>query len=69
MKIEFDSAKNAKNIQEHGLSFEQVAEFDFKTAQFTIDDRCDYGEVRYRALGFIEQRLYAVVFVQIVGGI
>jgi uncharacterized DUF497 family protein len=69
MKIEFDSAKNAKNIQERGLSFEQVAEFNFKSAQFTIDNRRDYGETRYRALGFIKQRLYALVFVQIVGGI
>jgi len=69
MKIEFDPAKNAKNIAERGLNFEQVTEFDFKTAQFTIDNRRDYGEIRYRALGLIEQRLYALVFVQIVGGI
>jgi uncharacterized DUF497 family protein len=32
MKTEFDPSKNAKNIAERGLIFEQVAEFDFKTA-------------------------------------
>jgi len=37
MKVEFDLVKNAKNIAERGLNFEQVAEFNFETAQFTID--------------------------------
>jgi uncharacterized DUF497 family protein len=69
MKIDFDPDKNAKNIRERGLSFEQVAEFDFETALFTVDDRHDYGEVRYRALGLIDQRLHALVFVEIAGGI
>ena len=27
-----------------------------------VDDRKDYGEQRYRVLGFIGDRLYAVVF-------
>jgi len=69
MKIDFDPDKNAKNIRERGLSFEQAAEFDFETALFTIDDRHDYGEVRYRALGLIDQRLHALVFVEIADGI
>jgi uncharacterized protein len=69
VKIDFDPIKNAKNIQERGLSFERVSEFDFETAHYLIDTRSDYGEIRYRALGFLEQRLYALVFVQIVGGI
>jgi uncharacterized DUF497 family protein len=51
------------------LSFEQAAEFDFETALFTIDDRHDYSEVRYRALGLIDQRLHALVFVEIADGI
>ena len=69
MEIDFDPAKNAKNIRERGLSFEHVLEFDFKTAQFALDNRRDYGEVRYRALGLIDQRLHALVFVEITGGI
>jgi uncharacterized DUF497 family protein len=69
VKIEFAAAKNAKNILERGLSFEYAAEFDFETAQLVIDNRRDYGETRYRALGFIDQRLYALVFVEIIGGI
>lgn len=69
MRIDFDPDKNAKNIMERSLSFERAAEFDFETAQFTIDNRRDYGETRYRALGFIDHRLHALVFVEIVGGI
>lgn len=46
MRIEFDTAKNERNIRERGLSFEQVAEFDFETALIETDDRHDYGEAR-----------------------
>ena len=66
MKIYFDPAKN---IRECGLSFECVEEFDFETAIFAIDNRCDYGETRYRVLGFIDHRLHALMLVEIAGGI
>ncbi len=69
MQIEFDPAKNEKNIRERGLSFERVTEFDFDTAAFRVDDRRDYGETRIRALGFVEGRLYALVFTEIASGI
>jgi uncharacterized DUF497 family protein len=69
MKIEFDPIKNEKNILERDLSFERVAEFDFTTAQFIIDERKDYGETRFRALGFVKQRLHALVFVETAQGI
>jgi uncharacterized DUF497 family protein len=32
MKIEFDPAKNAKNILERGINFKLAAEFDLATA-------------------------------------
>ncbi len=69
MQIEFDPAKNEKNIRERGLSFERVTEFDFETAVFHVDDRRDYDETRIRALGFIEGRLYAIVFTEIPVGV
>jgi len=69
MSIEFDPIKNEKNIRERDLSFEQVREFDFETAFFKIDNRFDYGEIRIRALGFIEKRLHALIFVEIQSGI
>ncbi len=69
MQIEFDSAKNEKNIRERDLSFERVREFNFETANVTIDDRRDYGEVRYVATGYLEQRLYILCFTETTLGI
>ena len=31
---------------------------------YRIDDREDYGEVRYRAFGFIDALLYTLIFTQ-----
>ena len=39
MLIDFDPEKNATNVRERGLSFEQVADFDFDTALVTEDMR------------------------------
>lgn len=69
MKIEFDDNKNQLNICERGLSFQSAAEFDFETALIIEDDRRDYGETRYRALGLISGRLHALVFTETVDGI
>lgn len=69
MEIDFDPAKNEKNIRERGLSFSLVREVDFETALFSIDTRRDYGETRFRALGLVEGRLHALVFVETANGI
>ncbi|MEY4091893.1 MAG: hypothetical protein RLZZ496_1075 [Pseudomonadota bacterium] len=69
MEIEFNPLKNARNIDERGLSFEQVREFDFETALYVVDDRHDYGETRIRALGFVGPRLHVLVFVEVPKGI
>ncbi len=69
MIIEFDPVKSAKNNAERGLSFERVADFEFETALFAIDDRKNYGEIRWRALGNLDGRLHALVFVEKPDGI
>jgi uncharacterized DUF497 family protein len=69
MKIDFDAAKNEKNIQERGISFESAAEIDWETALVGTDRRKEYGEPRYKALGFIEDRLHVLVFTVRKGGI
>ena len=68
MQIEFDSNKNEANVLSRGLSFEQVIDFDFETAVFKHDTRRDYGETRIRALGFLGDRLHAVVFTETAKG-
>jgi len=62
MKIEFDPAKSERNVQDRGLSFDLVADFDFESAQITEDDRRNYGEVRYRAIGRMGSMIAVVVF-------
>lgn len=64
MEIDDDPAKNAENIKARGISFDAAADFDFETALIVVDDRKDYGETRYRALGLIAGRLHALVFVE-----
>ncbi len=69
MKITYDPAKNSKNIENRGLSFDKVVNFDFETAMRWQDIRKDYGEIRYCALGKIVDRVHALVYTRIDGGI
>ncbi|MCL2831082.1 MAG: BrnT family toxin [Betaproteobacteria bacterium] len=69
MKIEFDPAKNAANIRDRGLSFERAAEFDFESALIRVDDRRNYGEIRFRSIGLLDGRIHVLVFVEITSGI
>ena len=62
MDISFDPIKNARNLDVHGISFEKVVDFDWSLALILEDARRDYGEHRFRALGFIERRLHVLVF-------
>ena len=61
MDIEFDSAKDARNIAERGLSLGDFAGFDADPVVI-VDDRFDYGEVRYRAIGRIDGVAHMIVY-------
>ncbi len=52
-----------------GLSFEQAAAFDFETALVRADDRREYGETRYVALGKMGERLHVLCFTETSDGI
>ena len=69
MLVEFDPAKNARNIAERGLSFEQAGEFAFSSAVIAVDGRKAYPEVRYVAVGVLLGRLHVLCFTPIDGGI
>jgi hypothetical protein len=64
MRIEFDPAKNETNRAKHGVSLQAAARFDWDTALEREDDRFDYGETRFVAIGRIEARIYVMVFTQ-----
>ncbi|MEI6986057.1 MAG: BrnT family toxin [Rhodospirillaceae bacterium] len=69
MSITFDAAKNAQNIAARGIPFEMAERFKWDKALVVKDDRADFGEYRYQALGLIEGRLHMLVFTPRDGGI
>jgi len=69
VQIEYDAAKNARNIRERGLSFDRAADFDFKGALFAVDGREDYGEVRYAGIGLLDDRVHVLCFTEEHAGI
>lgn len=62
MKITFDPKKNQKNIEERGLSFEHIADFDFESAMVWEDTRKEYPERRIAALGNLNGRIHFLCF-------
>ena len=69
MRVDFDPAKNERNVRERGLSFELAADFDFETALVVADERREYGETRFVALGYLAGRLHVLCFVEATDGI
>ena len=57
---DFDPAKGAINLAKHGVSLARWVDLDMKRT--FVDDRRDYGEIRYRAYGFIEGVAYCLTF-------
>lgn len=62
MEVVFDPAKDAANIEKHGLSLADAADFDFLNAVVGVDDRFDYAETRYRAFARMGDRGFCLVF-------
>ena len=62
MEVSFDAAKNATNVRERGLPFALVEHLDWSSAVIEEGLRKDYGERRFRVMGFIGERLHAIVF-------
>jgi uncharacterized DUF497 family protein len=62
VRVIFDPAKDSKNIKDHGISLVRATDFDLDSAQIDVDDRQDYGEVRYNAIGWLDAKLNALTF-------
>jgi hypothetical protein len=69
MDVEFDPVKNERNIKERKLSFERARDLDWHSTHIHRDDRHDYGEQRWIALGLLDGRLHVLVFSETVAGI
>ena len=62
MELEFDAAKDAANIAKHGVSLADAAGLDLLAAAVFVDDRRDYGEIRFRAFGRIDGQGFCLAF-------
>ncbi len=62
MEYEWDEKKAEANLLRHGVDFKSAIEFDWETALEARDDRFDYGEERWIALGLIHKRLHVLVY-------
>lgn len=61
--FEWDDTKAKSNQDKHEISFPFAARaFDDKNRLTVIDNRFDYGEVRYVTLARIEQRVYVIAY-------
>ncbi len=64
MKVEFDLAKDESNRRKHGVSLQSAINFDWETALEREDDRFDYGEVRFVAIGLVDAQPFVMVFTE-----
>lgn len=62
MNVEFDADKDEANRRKHGISLACAGAMDFDATLVVADERRDYGEQRFRALGPIEGRLHVLAF-------
>ncbi|WP_448191135.1 BrnT family toxin [Azospirillum sp. sgz301742] len=65
MRAEFDPAKDASNIQKHGVSLTfGIAVLADPDRLSDVDSRHDYGEKRVNVLGRVGDRVYVVTYTQ-----
>ena len=62
MEYEWDEDKNAANLDKHGIDFALIEQFEWQTCFIQLDQRFDYGEIRFRAFGRVEDRRVCVAF-------
>jgi uncharacterized DUF497 family protein len=64
MEIVFSPRKDAINRRSHGISLQRAEDFDLTTALIFPETSQDYGELRYQAIGFLDAKLYVLIFTE-----
>ena len=62
MKQNYDKAKNAKNMEKHGISFDVIDFFEWSAAITKQDNRFDYSETRFISYAPVRNRLHCLVW-------
>lgn len=64
IKFEWDENKRRENLRKHGFDFADVWRVFENKIDVIIDDRFDYGETRFFALGLLFGRVVAVLYTE-----
>ncbi|MEO8073727.1 MAG: BrnT family toxin [Acidobacteriota bacterium] len=64
MDFGWDENKRTENIGKHELDFTDAWQFFDAPMLFDIDNRKDYGEMRFIGLGFLRNLIVATVFTE-----
>lgn len=63
MIFEWDEGKNQKNVQKHGVDFNDAKEVFQDSRRLTSPDlRKDYGEDRWKTVGAVLGLIFSVIF-------
>ena len=62
MELEWDEAKRENNLRKHGLDFRDAAQVLEGYTLELEDDREDYGEFRYLAVGLLRFTVVVLVY-------
>ena len=69
MHFEWDDAKNQANIRKHGIDFQDAVDIFNHPLLSRMDNRTDYGEERWVAIGQIRYITGVIVYTERVGDI
>jgi len=61
MKFEWDENKRLINLQRHGIDFADVDLVFENETTTTVDERFDYGEIRYLTYGLLRGEIVTIV--------
>ena len=64
MHFEWDESKNEINIRKHGIDFVDVKDMFNHPMLALVDNRESYGEERWIGVGWIQQLIGVVVYVE-----
>ena len=64
MRFEWDEEKRLINLRKHGIDFADVWRAFENEIYSIIDDRFDYGETRFFALGLLSGRIVAISYTE-----
>lgn len=64
MKFEWDDRKNNENVQKHHLDFTDAWEIFRAPMLIEVDNRVDYGEIRFIGIGLLRDLAVILVFTE-----